>query len=88
MPDLRETLENLRRELEQTETSDETSQQLLARLKADVEVALNQLDRGETQEAHTLAARLGEGMAEFEATHPDLTTALSAVITSLSNMGL
>jgi predicted nuclease with TOPRIM domain len=89
MSDLRKTLENLRRQLEQTQTHDEASQQLLAQLKSDVDAALNRLQtEGETEEAHTLAERLNSGVAGFEATHPDLTTALSAVIDALSNMGL
>jgi predicted nuclease with TOPRIM domain len=89
MPDLRETLENLRRQLEQTETHDQATQQLLARLKSDVDAALNRLEvEGETQETQSLTERLNEGVTGFEATHPDLTTALSAVIDSLSNMGL
>jgi predicted nuclease with TOPRIM domain len=89
MSDLRKTLENLRRQLEQTQTHDEASQQLLAQLKLDVDAALNRLEaEGETQETHTLTERLNDGVTSFEATHPDLTTALSAVIDSLSNMGL
>lgn len=84
-PNRRETLEQLHREIEAALANNDTTQARLDRLKADIQLALEQL---EGDEDGTLVESLEESLVELEAEHPTLTAAINAAINILSGAGI
>jgi hypothetical protein len=82
-PDRRTLLERLHEQLGEVEPADEKGQQLLDDTRAQIQRTLDEDD-----EHDTLVERLEDALSHFEGTHPDLTSAITVVIDSLSNMGL
>jgi hypothetical protein len=84
---LRQLLEQLHTELERTESVDETGDELLRHLDADIR---NLLERsGEKLERdEPMLERFQETIDHFEVSHPKLTTALSEMMNILSNAGV
>jgi len=86
---LRELLERLNNELEQTESVDEHGQEMLRNLDADIRRRLgNSETKRETDEDDSLLERLQGAIEHFEETHPTLTLTLSEMMTILSNAGI
>lgn len=84
---LRELLEKLHQELEQTEAMDEKGNEMLRHLDADIRSLLKRSGaQAETDE--TTLERLQDTIDHFEATHPRLTLMLSEMMTILSNAGI
>jgi hypothetical protein len=81
-PNRRELLERLQNDLSQYDPEDVQGQQLLAEARANIQRALDDDDH------ESLPERLQESVYHFEATHPDLASAITIFIDSLSNMGL
>jgi len=79
-------LEELHTAFDSTEAVDEKGRELLRVLNADIEKLLERSERGESDES--LLERLQETIDHFEVTHPTLTSALSNMMTALSNAGI
>ena len=88
MPDknLSKLLEQLHVELDNTEAMDEKGRELLRALNADIQELLDRSERGQADDS--LLERLQDVVDHFEVTHPRLTSALSQILTSLSNAGI
>ena len=82
---LRQQLQDLHGEIEKTESMDEKGQALLRDLKAEIDELLA---RSDDDGLLPSAERLEEGVATFEASHPDLARMLRQVLDTLSNAGI
>ncbi|MCG8343693.1 MAG: DUF4404 family protein [Chlorobiales bacterium] len=83
---LQELLVQLHEELEQTETVDERTGEVLGELKEDI----SRLVKKETdiEEDHEgLTERLGDAVGHFEQDHPKLSIAIQHILDSLARMG-
>lgn len=85
--ELRNSLEELHRKIQNTDHVDEKGRELLNQLSADIQ---NLLDRTEDEEQDNTweIARLEESVRHFEVTHPSLTAALSQLLNILNNAGI
>jgi predicted outer membrane protein len=79
-------LEELREELAGTEAVDEKGRDLLQALDQDIHSLLERSEEGGSDD--TLLERLQETIDHFEVSHPALTSAVSNLLTSLSNAGI
>ena len=86
-PNLRELLEKLHNELEQTEVTDEAEREKLRHLDADIRKLLKRSNPAEETDEPMLE-RLQDSIDHFETTHPQLTMMLSQMMTILSNAGV
>jgi hypothetical protein len=87
--ELRELLERLHDEIEETHVVDERGRELLQHLDMDIRDLLDRLDSEERQASDpSLIQSLEESIDHLEVTHPTLTTLLSQVLTTLSNAGI
>jgi hypothetical protein len=84
---LRELLEKLHQELEQTEAMDEKGNEMLRHLDADIRSLLKR-SGAQTETDEPTLERLQDTIDHFEATHPRLTLMLSEMMTILSNAGI
>jgi CII-binding regulator of phage lambda lysogenization HflD len=84
---LRELLERLHNELEQTDSMDEKGNEMLRHLESDIHRRLERPDK-KTEREEPVVERLQDAIDHFEATHPDLTSTLSEMMTILSNAGI
>ena len=84
-PDLHELLENLNRELAQTEVTDEAGRARIRQLEADIR-SLRERESMETDEP--MLERFQESVDHFEDSHPELTMMISQMMTILSNAGI
>ena len=82
---LSKLLEQLHQELAKTEAVDERGRELLRVLNADIQTLL---DRSESDSDDSLLERLQDSIDHFEVTHPELTSALSRMLTTLNNAGI
>ncbi len=82
-PQLREALERLHAELEQTKTMDPESRQLLQHLQNDIQTMLRQPN---ARSRASLGRRLNDALAHFEETHPDLTLTIKQVLDNLAGV--
>ena len=83
---LSELLEQLHNELGKTQVMDEKGRQLLRDLDSDIQKLLLRSEGMETDES--FLESLQAAIDHFEITHPDLTSALSHMLTILSNAGI
>jgi len=84
---LRDLLERLHSELEQTESVDEKGNEMLSHLDTDIRALLARSGRKKESDEPVLE-RLQETMEHFETSHPSLTLTLSEMMTILSNAGI
>ena len=82
---LRELLNQLQNEIQNTETLDEQGHQLLKDLDEDIHTLL---ERSEEHSGDTFTERLEGALYHFEVTHPTLTVVISKVLDSLSGAGI
>ena len=85
---LRELLERLHNELEQTESIDESGNEMLRHLDADIRRRLQSSGTKRKTHDDTILERLQDAIDHFETTHPTLTLTLSEMMTILSNAGI
>jgi hypothetical protein len=79
-------LEQLKSEIEGIQPDDEKGQELLRDLSVDIRELL---ERAESkQPAASMMQRLETSIDHFEVTHPELTAALSSLLSTLSNAGI
>lgn len=84
---LRETLEELERELENAEAVDDRTRERLDHVVGEVQELLE--ESTEPRDEHrSLLERLRGATREFEKDHPALAEAVGRVATALSNMGI
>jgi hypothetical protein len=86
--ELRELIDKLHTEIENTHTVDEKGKELLAHLESDIRMLLARTGESTIPVQPTTIQRLEEGISHFEATHPALTALLSRFLESLSNAGI
>jgi hypothetical protein len=87
--ELRSLLEHLHRKIEEMDEVDEKGRELLSHLSVDIRNLLERTGheprlRGSSWEI----GRLEESVRHFEVSHPNLTTALSQLLSILSNAGI
>ena len=82
---LRHQLEKLHDEIQRTDTVDETGRKLLRDLDGHIRELLA---RSEMESRPDLTLGLEDAIRHFEVTHPALTTALSDLLSALSNAGI
>ena len=83
---LSELLEQLHSELASTEVLDDKGREMLRDLNADIQKLLERSEGGDSDDS--LLERVQESIDHFEVTHPTLTSALSHIMTALSNAGI
>jgi chromosome segregation ATPase len=84
--DIKQSLELLQAEVNKLDTSDETAKAKLLSLIADVETQLQQPDSTEHKAANL--NNLPSLIEQFESDHPQVTTVLGRLLTTLSGMGV
>lgn len=86
---LRETLEELERELDRSEAIDPASRERIERVVGELRELLAHTEAREPEERHrSIADRLAEATRDFETEHPTLAEIVGRVATALSNMGI
>jgi hypothetical protein len=85
---LRKLLEQLHDELERTESVDETGNELLRHLNADIRNLMKRSGKADVEPDDSVLERLEDAIDHFEVTHPTLTRMLSEMMTILSNAGI
>ena len=83
---LRQMLEQLHAELQQSHGLDDRSRERLASALSDIEDLLKRAETGKPPES--IVERLREAIGVFEQTHPTLTAAIGRVADTLANMGI
>ena len=83
---LSKLLEQLHNELGKTKVVDDKGRELLRSLDGDIRKFLER--SGDVQTDESMLERLQDAIDHFEITHPDLTSALSHMMTILSNAGI
>ena len=86
--ELRELIEKLHTEIQNTHSVDEKGQELLLHLESDIRELRNRTGKIGTTVHPSTIRRLEEGLDQFEVTHPALTILLSKLLESLSNVGI
>jgi thiamine biosynthesis lipoprotein ApbE len=86
--ELRQLVEKLHDEIQNTQTVDEKGQELLAHLDSDIRKLLAQTGGVAAPVHPSTLRRLEESLDHFEATHPTLTILISRVLEGFSNVGI
>jgi hypothetical protein len=84
---VRELLEQLHGELNQTETVDEHQRELLRTLENDIQELLGR-EQNQPHHYRGLRERLKEAVAQLEASHPQVTLLMRRAIDSLAFLGV
>lgn len=85
---LRTLLEGLHDELQRIESVDDKGRVLLRDLDTDIRNLLQRSGEEGAQTDKSVFERFQSAMDHFEITHPNLTLALSEMMTALSNAGI
>lgn len=85
---LRRLLEQLRDELERTESVDEKGDALLRHVDSDIHDLLKRSGRGGDTSDENVVQRVQDAIDHFEVTHPRITQMLSEMMRILSNAGI
>ncbi|MCC6569524.1 MAG: DUF4404 family protein [Anaerolineales bacterium] len=83
---LTKLLEELHITLDATEAVDDKGRELLRALNEDIKELLERSEGAGADD--TLLGRMQETMTHFERTHPEMASALSNLLTTLSNAGI
>jgi hypothetical protein len=87
--ELRAMLEELHKKIESTNSVDETGRELLSHLSVDIRNLLERTGHEEQLRGTKWEiGRLEESIRHFEISHPNLTQALSQLLTTLNNAGI
>ena len=84
---LRETLDELDRELASVDTVDPRTRALLEEARAEIQTALDQQDTDQLR-SQSLIDRLKDAEQEFEASHPNLSGIVMRMINTLAQLGI
>ena len=85
---LQDLLEGLQRQIKDAAELDDQSRQLLQDIDADIHELLRSSDPGSLQDGASTLRRLEAAIEHLEASHPDLTMALSNLLNALNNAGI
>ena len=85
---LRQTLEELHNEIENTDTVDGESRQMLEHLTTDIRGLLDRSGEASHGEYQSLSEMLSHAITHFEVTHPKLTSNMGQVLNILSGSGI
>ena len=86
--ELRELIEKLHVEIQNTHSVDEKGHELLLHLESEIRGLLEQSGGHGTPVRPSTIRRLEEGLDHFEMTHPTLTILISRLLEALSNVGI
>jgi hypothetical protein len=87
-PELCELLEQLQREIEETETVDEKELELLRDLGVDIRELLERCQAEQVQAQPLTIRRLDDAIESLAVDHPTLTAMISNISRILSNAGI
>lgn len=87
-PELCELLEQLQREIEETETVDEKELELLRELGTDIRELLERCEAEQVQTQPLTIRRLEDAVDSLAVDHPTLTAMISDISRILSNAGI
>jgi plasmid stabilization system protein ParE len=85
---LRDNLEKLHGQIQQTQAADAQTQQRLENLKQHIEGALAEPEAGQPHPYHSLRERLTGAIEHFEDGHAELTLTIGEVLNNLAAIGL
>ncbi len=85
---LRQTLEELHAELEQTESVDEETASALADLDQHIQTLLKRPDQELVQKHHGLTASLRSALLNLQSTYPQLALYIERVLDAFNEMGI
>jgi tRNA C32,U32 (ribose-2'-O)-methylase TrmJ len=85
---IREPLQKLYDQLNNTYSSDKQTQERIQALKSDVQKVLEEMGEFSPGEHQGVLANLRSSVEHFEGSHPELTSLLNDVITTISNWGI
>ena len=88
MEKLKESLENLHKELQNSPNIDEESTKILKELMADIQNILERDENIINLGTSKLLDPLKESAGKLEVSHPNITSAINIVISSLTNIGV
>ena len=86
--DLRAHLEQLNEELQRTQPANDAQRQHLAALQGEVQALLDGPAELSPDDPESVGERFSEGLAEFETTHPVLSSLIEQVLNTLSGAGI
>ena len=86
--ELRNLLKKIDSEIEQTKTDGTKGKKLLQDLRQDIQDLLKRSKDAPLSPHPSTTERLQAAIDHFEITHPTLTTAISELLTALSNAGI
>jgi len=87
--ELRELLQRLHDEIEETHTVDDKGRELLQHLDMDIRDLLDRLeDDGREASSPSLIQSLEDSIDHLQTSHPMLSSMISQVLTTLSNAGI
>ncbi len=86
--DVRNKLENLYTELKNTRSDDPITQERLRMLTADIKETLDHIDERRPERDKGILDRMKSAVQHFETSHPELTSVLNDVISSLAHWGI
>jgi|GEM_PF-1260666 len=84
----RKHLRQLKDELEDAESIDDQTRQLLEDLDADIHQILETLEEEQTERRMQLKDRLTGAILQLDESHPQIAQTMRSVINTLSNMGI
>lgn len=85
---LRDTLEKLHQELEQTDNLDDESRRQLEHLMGDIRTTLEREEPSSAEEDDSFIEQLSDAIQQYEVSHPSLTSALQHALDILSGAGI
>ena len=83
---LHEKLEQLHRELEHTQSVDESDREYLQHLMRDIQAILGESGRDKSSHYPSLTRRLTEAVGRLEESHPQLTLTIGQVLDHLAQV--
>jgi hypothetical protein len=86
--ELRELIEKLHAEIQETRSVDEKGRELLSHLDSDIRDLLEQTGGTGIPVHPSTLQRLEQGIDQFEVTHPTLTILISKLLEALSTAGI
>ena len=86
--ELRDTLEKLHQELEQTDSLDDESRQRLQHLMGDIRTALDRDQPSSVDHYQSIGDQLNDAIQGFEISNPSLTAMMRHALDILSGLGI
>jgi len=84
----RQTLEELHQRLQEADSLDEDTRQLLTHVDADIQQILEKDVNQPTETHRSLNTQLDEAVGAIESEYPNLADTMRQIMTALANMGI